>query len=193
MRILGRGAHDGGGLTCQGTIEVVEGSWPFGWEDGLKGLAQPFLGCSRQPTGNDRWVEARDLGVEVVWYGQAEAPGQHLVIATCPDVAGFRAQAGSVKPTQGGGGMDVVAGGIDMTGCDPRSAQGMQAHQIELRDDNRMPCFATGSQALWQRQCHVHHSRAICQTIQAVAQGHRIRARDSAADELCTCAEVISG
>lgn len=150
MRILGRGAQDGGGLPRQGRIEVAEGSWPFSCEDGSEGLAQPFLGRCGQPTGDDRWVEARDLSVEVVGYGQAEAPGQHLVIATCPDLAGLGAQAGPVKATQGDGNMHMVAVGIRMTGRDPRSAQGGQAHKVELRHDNRMPCFATGPQSYGQ-------------------------------------------
>ncbi|MGE4325755.1 MAG: hypothetical protein AB7E21_06540 [Pseudodonghicola sp.] len=147
MRILGRGAQDCGGLPRQGIIEGVEGSWAFGCEDGSEGLAQPYLGRRGQPAGNDRWVEARDPRIEVVWYGQAEAPGKHLVIATCPDVAGLGAPAGSVKATQGDGDMHMVAVGIGMTGRDPRRAQGGQAHQVELRHDNRMPCFATGPQS----------------------------------------------
>lgn len=150
MRILGRGAQDGRGLPRQGTIEVAEGSWALGCEDGSEGLAQPFLGRRGQPTGDDRWVEARDLRIEVVRYGQAEAPGQHLVIATCADVAGLGAQAGSVKATQGDGNMHMVAVGIGMTGRDPRRAHGGQAHQVELRHDNRMPCFATGPQSYGQ-------------------------------------------
>lgn len=135
MRIPGRGAQDCGGLPRQGIIE---------------GLTQPYLGRCGQPAGNDRWVKARDLRIEVVWYGQAEAPGQHLVIATCQDVAGLGAQAGSVKATQGDGDIHMVAVGIGMTGRDPRRAHGGQAHQVKLRHDNRMPCFATCPQSYGQ-------------------------------------------
>ncbi|MAC80602.1 MAG: hypothetical protein CML66_21345 [Rhodobacteraceae bacterium] len=100
MRILGRGAQDCRGLPRQGIIEGVECSRALGCEDGSEGLAQPFPGRRGQPAGNNRWVEARDLRIEVVWYGQAEAPGQRLVIATCLDVTSCGAQAGSVKATQ---------------------------------------------------------------------------------------------
>ena len=193
MRILRLGASDGRGLPRQSIIEGVEGSWALGCEDGSEGLAQPYLGRRGQPAGNDRWVEARDLSVEVVWYGQAEAPGQHLVIATCPDVAGLGAQAGSVKATQGDGNMHMVAVGIRMTGRDPRSAPGGQAHKVELRHDNRMPRFATGPQSYGQRQCHVHHSRTIREVVQAVAHENGICAGDCATDEFRTVAQVIVG
>lgn len=193
VRILRRGAQDGGGLFRQGTIEVAEGAWPFGCEDGSERLAQPFLGRRGQPARNDRWVEARDLRIEVVWYGQAEAPCQRLVIATCLDVTSCGAQAGSVKSTQGDGDMHMVAVGIGMTGRDPRSPRGGQAHQVELRHDNRMPCFATGPQSYGQRQCHVHHSCTIRELVQAVAHENGICVGDCATDEFRTVAEVIVG
>ena len=90
--IQGCRAQDGGGLPRQSTIKVIDGSRALGCEDDIECRAQPFFGLRRQPTGNDRGIKSRDIGIEVVWDGQAEAPGQHLVIATCPDVAGCGAQ-----------------------------------------------------------------------------------------------------
>lgn len=115
------------------------------------------------------------------------------MIATCPDVAGFRAEAGTIKPAQSDSDMHMITVGIRMTRRDPRRAQGRQAHQIELRHGDRVPCVATGPQLLRQRQRHVQNTRAIRQAVQPVAEDHGIRTQDCATDELCTRAKVVVG